>query len=40
MLLWFAVSHAFFCVVTARVKPYRGPYVEPMADHTTENWQR
>ena len=32
MLLWFAVSHLFFCVVIARVKPFRGPYHEPMVD--------
>ena len=32
VLLWFTVSHLFFCVVIARVKPYRGPYQEPMAD--------
>ena len=32
MLLWFTISHLFFCIVIARVKPYRGPYSEPMAD--------
>ena len=32
VLLWFAASHLFFCVVIARVKPFRGPYHEPMAD--------
>jgi hypothetical protein len=32
VLLWFAVSHLFFCVVIARVKPFRGPYTEPMED--------
>ncbi len=32
VLLWFAASHLFFCVVIARVKPFRGPYQEPMVD--------
>lgn len=40
MLLWFAVSHLFFCVVIARVKPYRGPYTEPMTDPAIENVRR
>jgi NADH:ubiquinone oxidoreductase subunit H len=30
--LWFALSHVFFCVVIARVKPFRGPYREPMGE--------
>ena len=30
--LWFIVSHVFFCAVILRVKPYRGPYVEPMGE--------
>jgi hypothetical protein len=32
VLMWFTVSHLFFCVVIARVKPYRGPYGKPMSD--------
>jgi len=32
VLLWFALSHAFFCIVIMGVNPYRGPYVEPMKD--------
>jgi hypothetical protein len=32
VLLWFAASHLFFCVVIARVKPFRGPYTEPMEE--------
>lgn len=40
MLLWFAVSHAFFCIVIARVKPYRGPYIQPMADPAAEDWRK
>ncbi len=32
VLFWFTVSHLFFCIVIASVKPYRGPYTEPMAD--------
>ncbi len=31
---WFTISHVFFCVVIARVKPFRGPYKEPMAEPT------
>lgn len=30
--MWFAVSHAFFCAVVLRVKPFKGPYREPMAE--------
>ena len=40
MLLWFAGSHAFFCIVIARVKPYHGPYIEPMAEPTAESWRK
>ena len=29
---WFIMSHVFFCVVIARVKPFTGPYTEPMAE--------
>lgn len=32
VILWFAVSHAFFCAVILRVKPFTGPYKEPMAE--------
>ena len=32
VLFWFVVSHMFFCCVIARVKPFKGPYVEPMVD--------
>lgn len=37
VLFWFAVSHAFFCIVIARVKPYRGPYIAPMEDPTLDS---
>lgn len=40
MLLWFALSHAFFCFVIARVKPYRGPYVAPMAEPSASDWRK
>ncbi|MDX2222953.1 MAG: hypothetical protein SFV21_09410 [Rhodospirillaceae bacterium] len=30
VVAWFAVSHAFFCAVILRVRPFRGPYVTPM----------
>ena len=34
--LWFTVSHLFFCIVIARVKPYRGPYTTPMPNYELE----
>ena len=37
ILLWFAVSYLFFCVVISRVKPFRGPYTEPM--DSAEPWR-
>lgn len=40
MLLWFAISHVFFCCVIARVKPYHGPYVEPLADPGEKHWPK
>jgi hypothetical protein len=32
VIFWFTVSHVFFCIVIARVKPFTGPYKEPMAE--------
>ena len=32
VIFWFALSHAFFCAVVIRVKPFTGPYNEPMAE--------
>ncbi len=32
VVFWFVASHVFFCTVIARVKPFKGPYVEPMVD--------
>lgn len=29
---WFTVSHLFFCIVIARVKPFAGPYRKPMPE--------
>lgn len=40
VLFWFAVSHAFFCIVIARVKPYRGPYITPMVEPSTDDWRK
>lgn len=37
-VLAFTVSHAFFCIVIASVKPYRGPYTKPMADPELPHW--
>ena len=36
VIFWFAVSHIFFCVVIARVKPFTGPYTEPYVDPPLE----
>jgi len=38
VLLCFAISHGVFCFVVARVKPYRGPYKEPMTDPEPSDW--
>jgi hypothetical protein len=38
VLLMFTISHVFFCVVVARVKPYRGPYTKPMTDSNPDTW--
>ncbi len=38
VLLCFAISHGIFCFVVARVKPYRGPYKEPMRDPEPSDW--
>jgi hypothetical protein len=32
VLLWFTASHAFFCAMIVRTKPFNGPYQEPMAE--------
>jgi hypothetical protein len=32
----FTISHVFFCIVVSSVRPYRGPYAEPVAARTTE----
>ncbi len=39
VVFWFTVSHVFFCVVILRVKPYTGPYVEPVTDIDPEIWE-
>ena len=38
MLLCFAISHTIFCLLIASVKPYRGPYLEPMAEPDPGDW--
>ncbi|MSO72284.1 MAG: hypothetical protein EXQ84_01555 [Rhodospirillaceae bacterium] len=38
VLLCFAISHGAFCVIVSRVKPYRGPYKEPMNDPDPSEW--
>ena len=38
VLLCFAASHLTFCLIVARVKPYRGPYNEPLADPEASDW--
>jgi len=37
-VLAFTVSHLFFCIVIASVKPYRGPYTKPLADPDATDW--
>ncbi len=32
VILWFAVSHLFFCAVVVRTKPFKGPYTTPMQE--------
>jgi hypothetical protein len=32
VILWFAISHIFFCVLIAGTKPFAGPYTEPYVD--------
>jgi hypothetical protein len=34
----FCISHVFFCIVIMGVKPYRGPYSEPTAERSTDEW--
>ncbi len=38
VLLWFALSHAFFCTVIWRVRQFKGPYTEPTPERTTDDW--
>ncbi len=38
VLLCFGISHLIFCIVVTRVKPYRGPYREPMAERNAAEW--
>lgn len=37
-VLAFTVSHLFFCIVVASVKPYRGPYTKPLVDPDPSDW--
>lgn len=37
VVAWFVVSHAFFCAVILRVRPFRGPYVTPMLNDAGED---
>ena len=32
VIMWFTLSHMFFCVVIGRTKPFKGPHMEPMVD--------
>lgn len=40
VLLWFALSHVFFCAVIWNVRQFRGPYTEPTPERTTEDWDK
>lgn len=32
VIMWFTLSHVFFCIVIGRVRPFKGPHKEPMID--------
>jgi hypothetical protein len=32
VLLWFVLSHVFFCAVIAQVRPFKGPYVATLTE--------
>ncbi len=32
VIIWFAISHIFFCAVIATTKPFSGPYRKPYVD--------
>ncbi len=38
VLLCFAISHGIFCLIVARVKPYHGPYREPLREPDPKDW--
>ncbi len=38
VLLCFAASHITFCIIVSRVKPYHGPYTEPIEDPNPSEW--
>lgn len=38
VLLWFGLSHVFFCTVIWNVPPFKGPYTQPMAEPTIKDW--
>ena len=39
VLLWFGISHAFFCFVISKVQPFKGPYTEPSPERTIDDWK-
>ncbi len=38
VVIWFAISHAFFCVVVLRTPPFRGPYTPPPSERSVDEW--
>jgi len=40
VVLWFTLSHVFFCVVVSRVQPFKGPYTTPSPERTIEEWMK
>ena len=38
MVLCFAISHVVFCVIIAKVKPFNGPYRQPLVDPDPADW--
>jgi len=38
VMLWFTLSHVFFCLVILSVRPFKGPYTTPMIEPTIKDW--
>ena len=40
VLASFCISHVFFCILIIGVKPYRGPYQEPLTSRSIKDWDK